>query len=321
MRFRFVSLLLVLVTGCVANAPGPDLAPVPPAASDPYVVVLGIAQDGGYPQAGCNRPHCLPGWNDPSMRRLVASIAVVDPMSGERWLVDATPDFPLELRELDVVAPPHGRSPGLDGIFLTHAHIGHYTGLMHLGREVIGSKGVPVWAMPRMKRFLESNGPWDQLVRLDNIEIHPLEDGVRVRLNDRLSITPFLVPHRDEYSETVGFRIEGPRRTAVYIPDIDKWARWTTPIESVIRDVDIAWVDGTFFADGELGGRRAMSEVPHPFIVESLQRFEALSASDRNKIRFIHLNHTNPTLWPGPERERVEKAGCHIAVQGERLGL
>ena len=306
--------VLPLFWGCASRTPRRDQA------NEPYVLVLGIAQDGGLPQAGCNQPHCERAWNDISMRRSVASLAIVDPLTRERWMIDATPDFALQLRRLDQAAPRHPNGV-LQGIFLTHAHIGHYTGLMHLGREVMGARGVPVYAMPRMAGFLRTSGPWEQLVTLGNIEIRPLAQATAVPLNPRISITPLLVPHRDEYSETAGFIVRGPSGSLLYIPDIDKWERWETAIESLIRNVDIALLDGTFYAEGELPGR-SMAEIPHPFIVETLARTAPLNASERAKVRFIHLNHTNPALDPKSEaRREIERAGAGVAGEGERLGL
>ena len=286
----------------------------------PYVVVLGIAQDGGYPQAGCRKECCARAWRDPARRRHVASLAIVDPGTKRRWLIDATPDFREQLRMLDALAPADP-GPGLDGIFLTHAHIGHYAGLMQLGREVMGTSNVPVYAMPRMRHYLETSGPWDQLVTLKNIDLRPLESGEAVRLGETLSVTPIQVPHRDEYSETVGYRIQGPARSVLYIPDIDKWEKWGTPLEEPLSSVDVAYLDGTFYADGELSGR-SMGEVPHPFIVETMARLASLPEKERAKVRFLHLNHSNPALDPRSEaRARIGKAGFAVAGQGERQAL
>ena len=241
-------------------------------------------------------------------------------------MLEATPDLPAQLHALDRIGPPRDDQPkpALDGILLTHGHIGHYAGLMHLGREVLGAKDVPVYAMPRMKAFLEHNGPWDQLVRLQNMDLRPLHANEPVKLNERISITSFLVPHRDEYSETVGYRIDGPNRSVVFIPDIDKWEKWDAlgrRIEDVIAEVDVAYLDGSFFADGELPNR-SMAEVPHPFIAESMQRLAPLPASERGKVRFIHLNHTNPALQSGSEAQRaIEQRGFHLAREGERQAL
>jgi pyrroloquinoline quinone biosynthesis protein B len=214
---RCLIALLVLSVAC-ASAQHADNAP--------YALVLGIAQDGGYPQAGCNRPDCIAAWRNPKLRQRVASLAIIDPESHQRWIVDATPDFPSQLRTLDATAPRANSAPLLDGILLTHAHIGHYLGLAQLGREVLGAYSIRVYAMPRMRAFLSANGPWDQLVRLHNIELAPFEDGVAVALNPRITITPIRVPHRDEYSETVAFIVRGPSRSILWLPDIDKWEKW-----------------------------------------------------------------------------------------------
>lgn len=303
---RFLLVLLVFVA--VARA------------DDPYIVVLGIAQDAGYPQAACKKECCQAVWLDPSRRRFVSSLAIVDPESKQRWLIDCTPSFPDQLQLLDQMAEPAG-NPGITGVFLTHAHIGHYAGLIHLGREVIGSKSVPVHVMPRMKTFLQGNGPWSQLIRLNNIDLRPMDADRAIRLNQRISITPFIVPHRDEFSETVGFKIDGPRKSVLFIPDIDKWERWSRKIEDELKQVDVAYLDGTFYADGELPNR-AMSQIPHPFIAESMGRFDRLPGGERKKVRFIHLNHTNPALRPDSlANKAIEKAGMQVAKQGERFNL
>jgi len=315
---RLAAMLALALSGCVSSTPARDISA---RATDPFVIVLGVAQDGGYPQTGCVKPGCEPAWNDPAARRFVASLAVVDPATEGRWLFDATPDFRDQLRLLDSSFPVRTRAPGLSGIFLTHAHIGHYTGLMMLGREVMGASKVPVHALPRMKGFLEDNAPWDQLVRLENITILPLEAGGTTHLTDRISVRTLVVPHRDEYSETAGFIIEGPSRKILFIPDIDKWERWETEIEDVVRQVDIAYLDATFFAEGEIPGRN-MKDIPHPFIVESMDRLGVLPASERSKVRFIHLNHTNPALLPDSDaRKQIGARGFAVAEQGEVQGL
>jgi pyrroloquinoline quinone biosynthesis protein B len=312
-RYVRTFLLLALVGAA-------DVAPALKPASSPYTILLGLAQDGGYPQAGCNRPDCEAAWTDQRLRRHVASLGIVDPTSNQRWMIDASPDFPAQLRMLQVdpsSAPsghllPRGEgSDSLTGIFLTHAHIGHYLGLAHLGREVMGARGVPVYAMPRMKSFLEKNGPWDQLVRLGNIEIRGLRDGVAVQLNERISVTPLLVPHRDEYSETVAYIVRMPGKSVLWLPDIDKWEKWTTRIEDVIKGVDVAYLDAPFFDETELPGR-SLSEIPHPTIKESMARLRAHSS----KIRFIHLNQSNPVLR---DPSIVERAGFRVGREGERF--
>lgn len=327
-RFEGAGLLLVyagyvtwLLAGVPAVGPAPAAASPPsPSLSGPFVVVLGVAQDGGVPQAG-SPDH--PGWSDPGRRRLATSLGLVDPQTGERWMFEATPDFRRQLQRLDELHPVASR-PGLAGIFLTHAHIGHYTGLMFLGHESMGAADVPVYAMPRMAGFLADNGPWSQLVTYDNIDLRTLAADESVRLNERLSVTPFLVPHRQEFSEVVGYRIDGPRRSALFIPDIDSWEDWDEAgvrVEDLLTGVDVAFLDATFYADGEIPGRD-MSGFPHPFITHSIERFAPLPADVRSRVRFIHLNHTNPALWADSEARRtIEAAGFHVAEPLERHEL
>ena len=294
------------------------LAMLPGWAGDgPKLIVLGIAQDAGYPQAACRKKCCLPTYEHPQKRRLVSCLGLVD--GTDRWIFDATPSLPQQLYRLPAPAPG---KPVLSGVFLTHAHIGHYTGLMHLGREVMGADKVPVYAMPRMFDFLKNNGPWSQLVGLNNIVLQPLQNDTTVRINKRITVTPFLVPHRDEFSETVGYRITGPNKTAIFIPDIDKWEKWSTPIESVLMEADYSFLDGTFFYQDE-NPSRDMSEIPHPFIEESMARFkDKIPAAKKKGIHFIHFNHTHPILNPdGKARKVVEDAGFSVAYEGETIEL
>ncbi|MEM9112608.1 MAG: MBL fold metallo-hydrolase [Myxococcota bacterium] len=298
-------------------------AELPSSLNVPYVIVLGIAQDAGAPQAGVRDPE---RWR-PQRRALPASIAIVDPRSGKRWMIEATPAFPEQLHRLDEATGPASTSGSegrpLDGLFLTHAHMGHYSGLIHLGREAMSTRSLPLYVMPRMSAFLRSNGPWSQLVELEQVSLRTMKPGVPVELREDLSVTPLLVPHRDEFSETVGFIVRGPHRGLAFIPDVDKWSRWgeRPPIEAVIRSVDVALLDGTFFAEGELP-HRSMAEIPHPFITESLKRFGSLDEKERRKIRFIHLNHTNPALDPeGPAARSVVASGMSIARSGDRHRL
>ncbi len=302
-------------TGVSAEGQGPS----------PFALVLGTAQDGGLPQLGGNADEDIAARKDPKRRRLVASLLVVDPGSEQRFLIDATPDLREQVEIADRVATQAAttasRPPLFEAIALTHAHVGHYAGLMHLGREAYGASGQRVLASERMARFLEANGPWDLLVKLKHMAIERFTADKAVALNARISITPIAVPHRDEYSDAYGFVVRGPTRSLLWLPDIDKWEKWDRRIEDVIAGVDVAYVDGTFFDATELPGR-AMSEVPHPFIAESLARFAALPEKERRKIVFVHLNHTNPAATPGSKVQlAIEKAGMRIAREGERRPL
>ncbi len=271
--------------------------------------VLGTTQDAGVPQLACLKSCCSSLSAERISALKVTSLGVID--RDKSYLIDASPDIAIQWQSLNEEIGYTASAP--DGVFLTHAHIGHYTGLMYFGREAMGASKLPVYSMPKMQNFLESNGPWNQLVVLDNIVIKPLADKEEVILSESLSITPLIVPHRDEFSETVGYLIRGPQKTVLFIPDIDKWSKWDYDISNWIQKVDYAFLDATFFDQKELPNRD-MSEIPHPFVVESMNLFNSLSKTDKNKIYFIHLNHTNPLLnEENAAYQIVEKSGFHIA--------
>ena len=284
----------------------------------PYIYILGVAQDAGFPQAGCYKPHCMPGWNDPERKITATSLGLIDPSSKKKYIFEATPDLPEQLFLLEQEAPSDEFS--LNGIFITHAHIGHYTGLMYLGREAMGAHGLPIYVMPKMEQYLRENGPWSQLIALNNISLMPLRNDRSEVLNN-LKVTPFLVPHRDEFSETVGYSIQGPKKTALFIPDINKWSQWKENILERIQLVDYALIDATFYDNNELPGRD-MSKIPHPFVVETMATLSVLPREQREKVWFIHMNHTNPLLnLNSDQAQGVRAQGFNIASTGLRLKL
>lgn len=280
--------------------------------TDYEIKILGVAQDGGVPHLGCSKTCC----STSSVTRYVSSIMVSNQESKTSYIFDASPDLAKQLSFMkDKI------SENLKGIFLTHAHIGHYSGLMYLGRESFNSKNIPVYAMPRMKKFLETNGPWDQLVSLNNIKINSIINEREIIVEKELIVKPIEVPHRDEYSETVGYIIKGPNRSAIYIPDIDKWYKWDKSIVDLIRSVDYAFIDATFYDEKEIN-YRDISEIPHPFVIESMKLFERFSKEEKSKIYFIHLNHTNPLLDSNSsEYKDLISKGYNVAQEGLVLKL
>ena len=281
--------------------------------------ILGTVQDAGRPHIGCQKKCCALE-NLPEEKQDVVSLGIWDIEDNRSFLLEATPDISTQLNGLaEVFGNSVFQLP--DGIFLTHAHIGHYSGLMYLGKEALGAKRLAVYAMPRMMEYLGSNGPWDQLVSQENIALRALEAEKELLLSKQLSITPFLVPHRDEYSETVGFMIRGPHKSLLFIPDINKWEIWDRSIVALLKEVDYAYIDGSFYNGDELP-HRDMADIPHPFIIESMALFDPLPESERNKVHFIHLNHTNPLLdTSSKEYKFVRAKGYHIARKGEIVAL
>ena len=275
--------------------------------NNPFIVILGTIQDGGSPHIGCEKDCCKK--TDPNKK--VVSLGLIDPTSKKKFIIEATPDITSQIKILNEYA---GNKNPTDGILLSHAHIGHYSGLMYLGKEAKNADKIPVYAMPKMKLFLENNGPWSQLVNLKNIQLMEIFDKKEFSLSNQIKIIPYQVPHRDEFSETIGFKIIGPNKSALFIPDIDKWEKWDTDIIEMIKNVDYAFIDGTFWDPAELNNR-SMAEIPHPLIKESMLKFTNLPSIEKDKIWFIHLNHTNPVLIPSSkEYQELRNKGFHLAT-------
>jgi len=287
-------------------------------------LILGTSQDAGTPQIGTVND---PAWTNTNLKKYATSAALIDHRSQDRFLFEATPDMREQLYFLDKTAPIHinQKKLGLAGIFLTHAHIGHYAGLIYAGHESAGTNKLPVFAMPRMANFLRTQGPWSQLVEFKNITISVLQNRVELPLSRDVFVTPYQVPHRDEFSETVGYVIKGPSRKVLFLPDIDDWDKWNTDynisIEDMIKQVDYAFIDATFFSDTELPGRD-MSAIPHPRVEHSMARIEHTIPAHKDKVHFIHINHTNPIRYPDSAQSlTLKRRGFHVARLGDSYCL
>lgn len=278
--------------------------------SDVQAIVLGMAQDGGVPQLGCTQALCREARRDPSKRRLVASLGLIDRKAGKRFLIDATPDFARQVDRL-------GALP--DAILLTHAHIGHYLGLAQLGREVLNTRHMPVYCTASMARFLRENKPWSHLVDRENIEIREIQPEAEFALTPDLHARAIRVPHRDEDSDTVAYILRGPHRSILWLPDIDKWETWDQRIEDVLSHVDIAYLDGTFYSADEIPGR-SIQDIPHPLVPETIERLTSAKVQ-AGKVFFVHLNHTNRLYWDTAARRELAHHGFGVAVEGTRHDL
>lgn len=302
MKINLFIFSVLIVLGC-KNKPEPKENVSQLHITNTSLVILGTVQDAGSPQIACNKKCCATLFENPDHNRLVVSLGLVDTENHKTYMFEATPDIGKQMKMITQFDPKMNRE-FTDGIFITHAHIGHYTGLMYLGMEGMDAKSLPVYVMPQMKKFLTKNGPWNQLILRKNILLNQMENEQEIKLSKTVAVTPVLVPHRDEFSETVGYIIQGPKKRALFIPDIDKWEKWGKSIVEEIQKVDYAFLDATFYSAEEIN-HRDMSEIPHPFVMESFEVFKNLSAEEKNKIIFIHFNHTNPLLNVGSEESQT----------------
>jgi len=290
----------------------------------PFVRVVGTAQDGGFPHAACDHEGCRQARTAATPPRLVSSLALVLPASDQVFLIDATPDIRPQLDLLrDVRQPPDDRvdrSP-LDGVFLTHAHIGHYLGLAFFGFEAVHTSDLAVWTTQRMADFLRTNGPWSQLVEKGNLDLRVTPPDTPIELAPGVSVTSFVVPHRDEFSDTVGYIIRGPSRSLLFVPDTDKWATWEPSLLDRLEGIDVALLDGSFFSAAELPGR-SIEEIGHPMIGTTMDLLERRVAGAGLEALFIHLNHSNPALAPDSEaRREIDARGFAVAIEGQEFDL
>jgi len=283
------------------------------------LIILGVSQDSGYPQTACTLECCKGAWENPSLRNYAVSLALVDERSSEYFLFDVTPDFKSQLHLLYENYPTlSGKQPA--GIFLSHAHIGHYTGLTHFSMEAMNTDSIPVYLMPRMFDFISKNAPWSQLVQKQNVVLNKIQAELPIDING-VQVIPFLVPHRDEFSETVAYKIIGSEQSILFIPDIDKWIDWDKDIIQEVAKVDLAFLDGSFYSEGELPGRD-MTLIKHPYVRETMDIFSGMDVSEKRKISFIHLNHTNPLLNPNSDAfKSVRAKGFNIAKLGEKYTI
>ncbi len=318
-------LAMAWLTAAGSPSPRPPAIPAGAPVTGPRVVVLGTAQDGGLPHAGCHCRRCSTARRDPALRRNVASLGIVLPKEKKLFLLDATPDLPAQLEILgryrEAPAPERVDRGLLSGVLLTHGHMGHYLGLAQLGFEVMHTQGVPVYATPRLASFLRQNGPWDQLVRLGEISLREVPPGGTVELGEGVSFTTLAVPHRDEYSDTVAYLLRGPRSSVFYVPDTDTWATWQRPLPEVLAGVGVALLDGTFFSGDELPGRD-VTKIGHPLITGTLDLLGSQVAAGKLRVFFTHLNHSNPALEEGSEARRaIEARGFGVLADGQELPL
>ena len=282
-----------------------------------YIYILGNVQDAGLPHIGCQHEFCKDKFNE-FEEYFTTSIAVIDPFNKKYILFEASPDLPYQLNYLEKKIFKQFLLP--ESVFITHAHIGHYAGLMYFGREALGSKDLKVNVLPKMANFLKTNGPWSQLVEINNINVQEIDFGQKANYLSNISITPIKVPHRDEYSETAAYQIIGKNKKALFVPDIDKWQKWDKNIIELVQEFDYLLLDATFYESAEIN--RDISEIPHPLVTETMNLLKELTQEHKNKVYFIHMNHTNLMLDPESELSKlVISKGFNIARLGQKLIL
>ena len=276
------------------------------------ITVLGIAQDGGRPQPGCQRPCC----QDLSAADYRSPVSLgIKTENGTTILIEATRDLGRQLITF-------GES-SIDHLFLTHAHLGHVDGLGLFGRETMSARGIPLHSSPSMQNLIKSTPAWALLLEQGVFDLTELG---HVEIDD-VVIESIAIPHRAELSDMHAFVIRGKEHSVLFLPDHDSWdqtlsAHNASSIREWLNNLDIthALLDGTFWSGDELQGRD-MSVVPHPTIQDSLARLGQKQTGDP-EIFFTHLNHTNPAHQQGSaEYQNIVQLGWRVSVEGEMFIL
>ena len=284
------------------------------------LVLLGIAQDGGVTHAGCSCTRCMAAHSEPSLRQHPVACGIRG-SDGGLHLIEASRSLPDQMRLWATALGAEGVARP-DSVSLTHVHLGHIDGLGQFGNEAMGCSGLPLFASPSV---LEALAKREALGPFSATEVVPMERfGPSEDCGFEMEFVP--VPHRDEHADTHAVVIRGPSRSVLFLPDHDDWAQTlgrhgASSIRQWLSDlgVDIALLDGSFWDSSELPGRD-MSKIPHPTVTETLARLGERVEGDA-EIHFIHLNHSNPLLSPGPETEELADLGWQVAVQGQQFAL
>ena len=274
------------------------------------VTLLGIAQDGGRPQAGCNKSCCdsiqRDHWSYP------VSLGIVGD-DGKGHLIEAS-------RHLTDQLEIWGHNE-ISDVWLTHAHLGHVDGLGLFGKETMGKIGLNLHLSASMLNLVHNNPFWKSLLDQKVFKPNQFSNGEIIDTESRFAIQAIQIPHRDELSDMHAFLVKGEKKNLLFLPDHDTWEE-TLKFHEVdtIRaflakySVDIALIDGTFWSSNELSGR-FQHEVPHPPVRLTVEMLGERREDDP-QILFIHLNHTNPLYLDGEERKFVIDLGWQIGEQG-----
>ena len=277
------------------------------------ITVLGIAQDGGMPQAGCNLNCCSEIQTKPELWRSPVSLGIRE--GGDLHLIEASRMIGKQLSMVGNKIPK--------SVWITHAHLGHIDGLGQFGTESMNTEKVILHCSEKLSENIENTPSLKLLLENKNVIIG--EWGMIK--NGNLKITPIEIPHRDELTDNHALLIEGREEKLLFMPDHDSWNETLKSVKfGTIKEwlksweIDIALIDGTFWNDKEIK-RRSQKDVKHPPIEETLERIGVSEKGDP-RIVFVHLNHTNPVFnRETKEYKKVIEMGWEVGTEGMEFYL
>lgn len=289
------------------------------------VTILGTAQDGGIPQAGCSCRRCLDAHRDLKLRKYPVSLGILG-VDGTKHIIEITKNLS---EQLVIWTPDKNELFIPETVSITHLHLGHVEGIGQLGKPVMGLREVEVYLSPKNKDVFDNRSDIVLMEDEGNIRTHSKNFNHPFEPKDGcgFSLEFIPIPHRSELGDNAAIIIKAEGKSILFMPDQDSWGETLDyhskeNIRDFLKmfDIDEALIDGTFWSMDELP-RRDISKIPHPTIQETIQLLGSKREGDP-EISFLHLNHSNPVNDLGSEQRKVvEENGWKISEIGDVLKL
>lgn len=292
-------------------------------------LILGAAAGGGLPQWNCGCANCVAArQSDSGILPQTQSSVAVSP-DGETWaILNASPDIRQQVSANTQLHPRHLRDSPIGSVLLTNGDIDHIAGLLTLREK----QSFDIYMTSALAEIIESNPVFQVLdAGLVRRRIISLDEPFSLlpEMQARLFPVPGKVPlymEKDEPEvgiegeQTVGVELICGESRAYYIPGC---GAMTEPLADRIRGADLVLFDGTLFTDDEMRltgtGEKTGRRMGHMPIDGPDGSLEALADLDIRRKLYIHINNTNPIWRPGPERDKVERAGFEVGRDGMEI--
>jgi pyrroloquinoline quinone biosynthesis protein B len=300
-----------------------------------HVLLLGVAAGGGLPQWNCACANCQQARNGGILPQTQSSVAVGDE-AGNWFLINASPDLPVQMRTYPALAPHPGssRNSPIAGVFLTSADVDHVLGLLSL-RE---GSALHIHTTPAIEQAVVILGVTTVLQSFCGVVWHQATDGgfAALRGNDgrESSLCVRILPLSGRAPRYAGAKSQGgvftialqfrDKRTGGRLLVAPGVEALSGPLQDAAKESDAVLMDGTFWSEDEL--RRVRADAPgasamgHLPIKDGTLPF--LSALTSRFRVYVHINNTNPIFAPdSPEHKMVKSAGLIIGHDGLSFDL
>jgi pyrroloquinoline quinone biosynthesis protein B len=293
------------------------------------VQVLGSAAGGGVPQWNCGCRQCEGARGGLLESRTQCSFAIT--IDERRWvLVNASPDLRPQLAKFRSQPAPRTRSTPIDTILLTDADLDHTLGLFLLRENpapvsIHSSEGIRrvVGEGLRVNEILDSYCGIQWRTAPCSFEPLVLKNGSQSGLEYKAVPIEGPCPRYWKgvsYSSRLAYVLRelATGKSVLFAPAV---ARFEPQLLAELSLADAIFFDGTFWADDDF----EKSGVPDPPTDDLLRSHLPISsgsletiAAQRAKHKiYVHINNTNPILWPtSQERKVVEARGIQVAADG-----